>query len=81
MGKYQDSVAEIYEECDYTDDLLALALGLCNGTGKVAAAVLNFNSDFVPKENRARSDLVYELKDCLVYLCAIANKLNIELGI
>lgn len=81
MGKYQALARHVYGKRGYSDDLRILALGLNEEAGEVAAAVLDRSKEFKPKPNRVKSDLEHELRDCLFYLCAIANAADIDLDI
>lgn len=81
MGIVQESVKVRYKERGYTDDLAVLGLGLSEEAGEVYAAILKMNDDFKQKDGRTVKNLEHELKDCLVYICAIANSVGIELGI
>ena len=47
----------------------------------MAAAVLDLSPEYKPKPERIKSDLEHELRDCLVYIRAIANSAGIDLGI
>lgn len=80
MSKQQD-VKELYQRRGYTSDLKILALGLCEEAGEIAAAVLDRSDDFASKKGRTKSDLAHELNDCLIYLCALANAAEIDLGV
>ena len=76
----QQRVQDTYNQRGYSADIRTLALGLCEEAGEVAAAVLDWYSpDFQPKPGRVSSDLEHELRDCLTYLCAIANVASIDL--
>ena len=75
----QQRVKQLYERRGYTSDIRTLALGLCEEAGEVAAAVLDRSPDYRPKPGRIPSNLEHELKDCLTYLCAIANAVGIDL--
>lgn len=81
MDGYQNRVAKVYRDRNYTGDLLTLGLGLAEEAGEVCAAINDRNALFVPKEGREPSDLEHELRDCLNYVCAIANAADIDLGI
>jgi len=77
----QQAVKILYAQKKYTDDIGILALGLCEEVGEVAAAVLDLDTGFKIESDRPKSDLKHELKDCLIYLCAIANSVGIDLEI
>ena len=77
----QAAVRFLYARRGYTEDINVLALGLCEEAGEVAAAVLDLTPHFKSKPERAQSDLEHELKDCLMYLLALANSAGIDLGI
>ena len=77
----QAAVRFLYARRGYTEDIAVLALGLCEETGEVAAAVLNLTPHFKSKPARIKSNLEHELKDTLMYLCALANSAGIDLGI
>lgn len=81
MRQYQKRVARLYKDKGYTNKLEVLVLGLCEEAGEICAAVLDMSADFKAEPDRIKSDLAHELKDCLVYLCAIANAAGIDLGI
>ena len=82
MGSLQAKIKILYLERGYTNDPVTLALGLCEEAGEVAKAVNYFHN---PKYQSATANIPdsvqHELRDCLVYICAIANSLNIELDI
>lgn len=78
---YQDRIRQVYAERRYTADIRVLALGLCEEAGEVAAAILNRLPEYKAGPDRAWHDLEHELHDCLVYICAIANATDIDLGI
>ena len=79
---YQEYTRRVYQERGYiSDNLELLALGICEEAGEVAAAVLDLNPDFKQKPGREPSMLLHELKDLLVYLCALANAAGFDLGI
>lgn len=87
MGIYQELVKQKCIENGWQhEDLLTMGLGLCEEAGEVAGAINNLNPLYVPgakdsKKDRKYQDLEKELKDVLNYVCAIANRMNIELGI
>jgi NTP pyrophosphatase (non-canonical NTP hydrolase) len=67
----------------YTSDLLTLGLGLCEEAGEVAKAINLMNPLYVPRKGKPASEhesLEHELGDLLVYLGAIANVKEIDLG-
>ena len=80
LGSLQMAVLAMYNKRGYTHNLSTLTLGLCEEVGELAAAVLNMLPDFVQSENRSSHDVYHELKDCLVYIMAIANSLGIDLS-
>jgi NTP pyrophosphatase (non-canonical NTP hydrolase) len=80
-GKWQSFTLKMYQERGYTNNILLLTLGLCEEAGAVAAAVLNLIPEYTQKPSRKDRDLEMELKDCLTYLCAIANTAGIDLEI
>jgi len=77
----QQAVRILYTRKKFTEDINILALGLCEEAGGVAAAVLDLSPDFKAKPKRVKSNLEHELKDCLIYLCALANSAGIDLEI
>jgi NTP pyrophosphatase (non-canonical NTP hydrolase) len=81
MGAYQQIVKQKYIEQGYTDDLMTLALGLCEEAGEIAKAVNQMNPKYVKTPDREIYNLEHELNDLLVYLCGLANAAGIELGI
>lgn len=81
MGAYQDKVRQLYADRNYTNSLRILGLGLCEEAGEVAAAILDVSVEFKSTPCRKDSSLEHELRDCLTYLCAIANAADIDLGI
>jgi len=80
-GYYQQYVQTLYTQRDYTNDLLTLALGLCEETGEVAKAINQHNPEYKPALGREQHNLEHELHDCLVYICGIANSSGINLKI
>jgi len=76
----QQYVAELYEERQYTKDIMTLTLGLCEEVGEVAKAVnVNFNPEYKLSAHSHSDSLEHELCDVLVYLCGIANSAGINL--
>ena len=81
MAVFQDKVRALYNDQGYTSHLGTLVLGLVEEVGEVCAALNDVSPYYKPKAGRIPSDLAHELNDCLIYLCAIANSANIDLGI
>lgn len=87
MGMYQDKVKQLCIDNGWQcEDLLTLGLGLAEEAGEIAGAINNLNPLYVPGtkdsvKDRKYQDLEKELKDCLNYLCSIANKIGVDLGI
>ena len=79
LGEFQKTVRRLYITKGYSHDLHILGLGLCEEAGEVAAAILDRSSRHKPRDSRILSDLMHELKDCLVYINAIANSAGIDL--
>lgn len=80
MKRIQEMIRVQYRRRGYTDDLLTLALGLCEEAGEVGKAVNAFHNPKYVLSDHSRSDSVeHELLDTLIYLCGIANVLNIDL--
>lgn len=75
----QAAVERMYMKRGYTTDLPTLGLGLCEEAGEVAGAINNMNPLYKQREGRNQDTLRHELKDALVYLCAIANSAGIFL--
>lgn len=80
LDELQAAIERMYQERGYTSDLLTLGLGLCEEAGEVAGAINNMNPLYSKREGRGTDSLEHELKDALVYLCAIANSAGIFLS-
>jgi NTP pyrophosphatase (non-canonical NTP hydrolase) len=79
LDQLQMNVERMYQERGYTADLMTLVLGLCEEAGEVAGAVNNLNPKYKQKTGRTQDGLAHELKDILVYVCAIANSAGVFL--
>jgi NTP pyrophosphatase (non-canonical NTP hydrolase) len=79
LAELQTKVAVMYAQRGYTTDILTLGLGLCEEAGEVAGAINNRNPQYMKRDGRSTDTLEHELKDALVYLCAIANSAGVEL--
>ncbi len=80
LDAVQMAVERMYQERGYTFDLMTLGLGLCEEAGEIAGAINNMNPLYKQREGRSTDTLEHELKDALVYLCAIANGAGIFLS-
>lgn len=82
LANIQANVARLYKARGYTDDLLTLALGLCEECGEVAKAVNTYhNPKYKPTTGKPMfaGDLREELKDVMIYLLGIANAAGIDM--
>ena len=79
LVEFQKAVRRFYITRGYSHDLHILGLGLCEEVGEVASAILNASPQYRPRDGRVLSDLAHELKDCLVYINAIANSAGVDL--
>ena len=81
MGAYQKLAKQKWEVNKYKADLVTLALGLCEEAGEVGKAInVFYNPLYISKNPKETYDTVeHELKDVLIYVAHIANKLGLDL--
>jgi NTP pyrophosphatase (non-canonical NTP hydrolase) len=81
MRLFQEKVKNTYHERGYTDDLVTLALGLCEEAGEIGKAVNWYHNPlYIHNPTSTAPDSVeHELGDLLYYIASIANVLNIDL--
>jgi NTP pyrophosphatase (non-canonical NTP hydrolase) len=81
LANIQVNVGRMYQARGYTNDLLTLALGLCEEAGEVAKAVNTYyNPLYKPTPGKPLTgDLQEELKDVMIYLLAIADAAGIDM--
>lgn len=82
MGQYQDTARQLYAERGYTNDPMTLTLGVCEEAGELAKAINWFHNPLYKNNKASQSGSPeHEMHDLLIYLAALANSLNIDLGI
>jgi NTP pyrophosphatase (non-canonical NTP hydrolase) len=82
-GYYRDLAAKQYQDRNYTNDPVTLALGVNEEAGELGKAVNWYhNPKYIRNEKKLESppdNVEHEIKDTLIYLAALANALNLNI--
>lgn len=80
MKEIQERIADLYKLRGFTDDLLTLALGLCEEAGEVGKAVNAYHNPHYKLASKSHPDTAeHELVDVLMYAFGIASVLGVDL--